>query len=159
MNVPRIRCGAGNVLMSVGVLVVLAACSASPRIDPRPVAQRLADRPVPKFSEEDIRALAEADRSKPFRPRLSSFVRSCGPDAPPVRAMTREKVSRIDGVIEAVVQTSGLISDVHVGVLVPEGIKPEIEALFQQSLTTAPCRFPAMQTPLRIEIPFRMILD
>nr|AGC71755.1 hypothetical protein [uncultured bacterium A1Q1_fos_504] len=149
----------GAAFTSVGAFVVLTACSAYPRIDTRPVEQRLADRPIPKFSEEDVRAFAESDRSKPYRLKSSTFMRSCGPDAPPVRAMYREKTNRVDGVIEAVVQPSGLISDVYVVQLVPEGTKPEVEATFRQSLTTAPCRFPSMQTALRIEIPFRMILD
>ena len=144
---------------SVCALVVLTACSVYPRIDTRPVEQRLADRPIPKFSEEEIRALADADRTKAYRPNSSTFMRSCAPDAPPVREMSREKVNRIDGVIEAVVQPSGLIGEVQVVQLVPEGIRPEILAMFKQSLTTAPCRFPPMQTALRIEIPFRMILN
>ena len=155
----RIWSCAGRALVSVGTLVALTGCSLYPRIDTRPVELRLADRPVPKFSEEDVRALAEADRSKPYRPKSSTFMRGCAPDAPPVRAMSREKVNRIDGVIEAVVQPSGLLSDVRVVQLVPEGMKPEIEATFRQSLTAVPCRFPPMQTALRIEIPFRMILD
>ena len=140
-------------------LFVLTGCSVYARVDTRPVEQRLADRPIPKFSDEDIRALSDADRSKPFRLRPSAFMRSCAPESPPVREMSRAKVNRVEGVIEAIVQPSGLISDVSVAQLVPEGLKPDILPIFRQSLMTTPCRFPQMQTALRLEIPFRMIVD
>ena len=84
---------------------------------------------------------------------------SCAPIVPPVQAMSREKVSRVEGLLEAVILPSGLISNVVVSGVLPEGIRADIEAWLTQALTTAPCRFPPMQTELRIEIPFLVKLD
>ena len=129
-----------------------------PKIDTRSIEQRLADRPVPKFSPEEIELFNAADRSKPFRLSLRNIFRSCAPDMVPIREMNREKVNRIDGTIVAIVSTSGHFESVKAVNVVPEALHADVEALFAQWLT-APCKLPPLHAPLSIEIPFLMRLD
>jgi hypothetical protein len=121
--------------------------------------QQLADRPVPSFSREFIAALASEDIAGAV-PRLpAGSARGCAPITLPIRAMLREKIFRIDGVIAATIFPSGLVGEVVATNVVPVVMAADVETLFATALRTEPCRFPASKIIKRIEIPFTLKLD
>ena len=150
-----------RVSLRIGVLFcaihLLASCASHPRVDTRPIEQQLADRPAPTFSAEQIAAFAAVDGAKPFR--LTSFLRGCAPLAPPVRAMTREKTNRVEGLITAVVLPDGLFDSVKTSDVVPESMNADVEAMFVLALKTQPCKLLPRASPLTVEIPFLLRLD
>lgn len=89
-----------------------------------------------------------ADSSKPFRLSIGKILRSCAPDAPPVRAMNRENLNQIQGTIVAVVSTSGHFESVKAVNVVPETLTADVEALFVQWL-------PPHASCLHFERPYR----
>jgi hypothetical protein len=140
-------------------VVLVTSCVSYPRIDTRPIEQQLADRPAPKFTAEEMAIFASADRTKPFRLSFRGSFRSCTPLSPPIRAMLREKVSDIEGVVTAVVLENGLFASVKVTRVEPELMKADVEELFSQALTTQPCRLPPLASPLTVEFPFTLRLN
>ena len=141
------------------LLSLVASCVTYARIDTRPIKQQLADRPLPKFSAENIDAFNSADRTRPFRLNFKMISAGCTPLAPPAREMNHQKVNRVDGTISAIVLPSGLFDSVRAVNVVPESLTADVEAMFTLALITPPCRLPPLASSLTVEIPFILRLD
>ena len=112
----------------------------------------LASREVERI---DKYALRDADG----RWRLRRAPRQCMPYAPPIRAMNREKVYEINGVVEWRVAADGHVAFIQVRGIIPESVASDVESWFREAFAAAPCSVDERVQPTTLETPFRMVLQ
>jgi len=141
-------------LMALSTIVgfSMVACSGT-----RPVLIQNHEHGLASRAIESVESYTKRDSNG--RLQLAHPPMQCRPYSVPVRAMIREKVFSVDGLVDGRIAANGVLEFVGLRGDIPESLRTDLTELWRESFTAPPCKIQPSVELGQFEFPFRFVLE